>query len=357
MKFLCCIICFILLFQSTVSFAFETDQYNLPTEPLADIGDEVSEYAEQNIREAIEKVNAKIATSQACLEKQTTGKNCDSDAEERETLKELRAENTIIKEIFKPLGGGIPPYTNSGTWMQKHEFRAKPARFKTSFKKSIYRTAPFNYISISETVRLYGFEFGIDKIAHYFQQGFTYYKKFQKNRAKGLSEKDAVKKAVNWGKFTENTYYGTLVGGVYSNADLAANYIGMKFYENLTHEIKLGNETRPPILVLKNGFWAFNERINVRESLIKPFLSNHLNEAYNPSVYFNVFSFRNIIRRNVRRQACPQWKTRFPNVSRADYEAETESLKLWNGEDYGAKARKKRITIAETCFDNAGGSE
>lgn len=357
MKFLRFIVCFILLFQSSVSFAFETDQYNLSPVPLADIGDEVAEYTEQNIREAFEKVNAKIAASQACLDKQTGKKNCDSDAEERAKLAELRSENAIIKEVFKPLGGGVPPFTNSGTWMEKHKFRAAPSRFKTSYKKSIYYTAPINYLTISDTVRLYGIEFGTDKIAHIFQQGFTYYKTFQKNRAKNLSEKDAVKEAVDWGKFTENTYYGTLVGGVYSNADLAANFAGMKFYDNLTHEIKLGNETKLPILVLKNGFWIFNEKINVRESVLKPFITNHLNEARNPSVYFNVFSFRNIIRRNVRKQACPQWKANFPNLSAAEFKAETDSLSLWNGEDYGAKASNKRITIAETCFNNAVGSE
>ncbi|CAN5876298.1 hypothetical protein BH24ACI1_BH24ACI1_14180 [soil metagenome] len=39
--------------QSTV--AFETDQYNLPAPPLADIGDEVSEYTEENLKKAIDK--------------------------------------------------------------------------------------------------------------------------------------------------------------------------------------------------------------------------------------------------------------------------------------------------------------
>ena len=286
------------------------------------------------------------------MEKKPEKRNCDSDAKEREKLNELRSEDAIIRAVFKPLGGGIPPYTNSGTWMQKHDFRAQPARYKTSFKQSIYRTAPINYISISETVNLYGYEFGVDKIAHYFQQGYTYYKIFQKNRAKGLTEKDAVSKAVRWGRFTENTYYGMLVGGVFSNADLAANYIGMRFYENLTHEIKLGSETRPAILMLKNGFWAFNDNINVRASLIKPFLSNHLNESRNPSIYFNVFSFRKIIRRNVRRQACPQWKARFPDLSKSDYRAENDSLKLWKGEDYGFKDSKNLITIANTCYEN-----
>lgn len=343
-------LCFALLFHSSFSFAFETDQFNLPTAPLADIGDEVSEYAEGEISKAIAKVNAKIAASQACLEKRAEKRNCERETKEREKLSELRSENAVIRAIFKPLGGGIPPYTNSGTWMQKHEFRAAPARYKTSYKQSIYRTAPINYISISETVNLYGFEFGIDKIAHYFQQGYTYYKIYQRNRTKGLSEKEAARKAVRWGRFTENTYYGTLAGGVFSNADLAANYIGMKFYENLTHEIKLGSETRPPILVLKNGFWAFNENINVRNSLIKPFLSNHLNEAYNPSLYFKLFGFRSFIRKVVRKQACPQWKTNFPNLSQAELQTETDLLKLWNGEDYGFKDSKNRITIANTCF-------
>ncbi len=45
-------LCVVLLMQANIAFAFETDQYNLPPEPLADIGDEVSEYAEQNLRNA-----------------------------------------------------------------------------------------------------------------------------------------------------------------------------------------------------------------------------------------------------------------------------------------------------------------
>ncbi len=60
-------ICFAFLAQSFPVFAFETDQYNLPTVPLADIGDEVSEYVEGHIREAIGKLNTKIAHGEACL--------------------------------------------------------------------------------------------------------------------------------------------------------------------------------------------------------------------------------------------------------------------------------------------------
>lgn len=341
----------LLFAQSAPCPAFETDQYNLPNVPLADVGTEVSAYARDEITGAIEKINAKIRAHAACLEK-TSGrrKSCQSEAKERETLEKLRGEDTIIRAIFTPLGGGIPPFTNSGTWMQKHEFRVAPARYKTSYKQSIYRTAPVNYLTISETVRLYGVEFGTDKIAHFFQQGYSYYKIFQRARAKNISDRDARQKAVGWGKLTENTYYGTLVGGVYSNADLAANFAGMKFYENLTHEINLGGRTKAPILIVRGGLWAFNESAGATEDLLEPFITEHFNEARNPSVYFNVFNFRSVIRKIVRTQACPQWRARFPELTRTEAEAETDALKLWHGEDYGVKANKKRITIADTCF-------
>jgi len=35
----------------------------------------------------------------------------------------------------------------------------------------------------------------------------------------------------------------------------------MKFYEGLTKEIKIGTDVRPAIFILKNGLWAWNERV------------------------------------------------------------------------------------------------
>ncbi|GEM_PF-5924867 len=43
------------LLRTFSAFAFETDQYNLPSEPLADIGNEVNDYALENIRKAVGK--------------------------------------------------------------------------------------------------------------------------------------------------------------------------------------------------------------------------------------------------------------------------------------------------------------
>lgn len=343
------VLCAVLAMQSFSARAFETDQYNLPEKPLADIGDEVADYARENIAKAIGKINAQIVKHQNCLEKKPA--NCDAPEKTRAKLAELRSEAAIVRAVFKPLGGGIPPFTNSGTWMESHRFKAQPARFKTSFGRSIYRASPILYLTISETVRLYGVELGTDKIAHIFQQGYTYYRIVERARAKKISYAEGVRRAVNWGRMTEKTFYGYWASGVYSNADLAANFAGMKFYECLTREIKIGEKTLAPVLVLKGGVWAFNETVNLRESLLKPFISNHLNEALNPSVIVSLFGFRAGIRKTVKKRACPQWRKEFPNLTRADFAATSEKLKLWDDADYGFKESSDFITIANTCFD------
>jgi len=344
-------LCAVLLMPSTAVFAFETDQYNLPPKPLADIGDEVSQYAEENIKKAVDKLNDEIYKRQSCLEKNIVRprkRKCDSPEKERIKLVYLRSEKAVAREVFKRLGDGIIPFTKSGSWMESHDFKVQPARYKTNFRKSIFFIFPTNYLTISKTVNIYGSQFGIDKIAHFFQQGYTYYTKYNGALAEGLTPDKAAKKAVRWGQMTERTFYGTLVSGVYSNADLCANYVGMKFYQNLTRSVKIGDSTKPAVLLIEDGIWKFNEKVELREILIKPFFSDHLNEALNPSIF--IVGLRSFVRRTVRKQSCKQWFEVYPNLSQAEIMKKSEALTLWNGEDYGFTDSKNFVTIANTCF-------
>jgi hypothetical protein len=319
--------------------AFETDQYNLPPVPLADIGEEVREYTVENIRLAVSKVNAEIAR---CLSGRCKPEN---------RLSYLRSEEAIARAVFRELGSGIVPFTKSGTWMNSHKFRGQPARFKTSYIKSIFVYIPTDYFTISPTVNMYGSSFGTDKIAHFFQQGYTYYRIVKRATAKGTNIKDGEKNAVDWGKMTERTYYGTLVGGVYSNADLHANYVGMRFYQGLLTELKMGSHTRPPTLRLIDGVWVVNENGVSDEYLLRPFISDHMNEALNPSLF--IPGLRSSIRGIVRKQSCQQWRASYPNRTKDDFDMITESLKLWNAEDYGFRSSTKFVTIGNTCFGGA----
>jgi hypothetical protein len=337
--------------------AFETDQYNLPPKPLADIGNEVSENVERKVREAVDKANTEIGVLQRCLATEidnVSRKDCKSPSAEQSRLEYLRSEDGIAREVFEKLGGGVPPFTSMGTWMDSHHFVAQPARYRTSYWNSIFILNPVIALTISPTVNLYGSEFGTDKIAHVFQQGYTYYKMYRRALAEGATPVEARARAVRWGQKSERTFYGTLVAGVYSNGDLASNYAGLKFYEGLTHPVRIGDITRPAVLELKDGFWMLNDDPISGEVLLKPFISDHLNEALNPSIFTNNLGWRWYIRRAVRKRSCEQWVNRYPGLSREGLEERSRALRLWYGEDYGFTESEHFITIANTCFEGNG---
>ena len=339
------------LLSPSVAFGFETDQYDLPPQPLADIGPEVAAHVELKLRTAIDKVNAEISAKERCIAA-GTGKpglrGCADPDNEKSRLEYLRSEDAIAHEAFAQLGGGLPPFTSMGTWMDSHRFLAQPARYRTSLWKSIFILNPGIALTISPTVNLYGSEFGTDKIAHLFQQGYTYYKIYRHALAEGASPAVATNKAVRWGQKSERTFYGTLVGGVYSNADLCANYLGLKFYQGLTKPITIGNVTRSAVLEIRDGLWII--RGNAQELLLKPFISEHLNEALNPSIFTRNLGWRWYIRRSVKKRSCAHWRERYPAVSKRAWEERSRALEFWYGEDYGFTESEDFVTIANTCF-------
>jgi hypothetical protein len=330
--------------------AFETDQYNLPRKPLADIGPEVTNHVESKLGTAVDKVNAEILARQKCLTEGTRSRDgCGSRSDELLRLEYLRSEDAIAREAFEQLGGGVPPFTSMGTWMDSHHFLAQPARYRTSYWNSIFILNPGIALTISPTVNLYGSEFGTDKIAHVFQQGYTYYKIYRRALVEGVTPAEATAKAVRWGQKSERTFYGTLIAGVYSNGDLCANYVGLKFYQGLTKPIVIGNTTRHAVLEIHDGTWKFTG--NTQEFLVKPFISDHFNEALNPSIFTRTLGWRWFIRRSVKKRSCEQWRERYPELSRRTMEERSRALRLWHGEDYGFTESEDFITIANTCFE------
>lgn len=330
--------------------AFETDQYNLPHTPLADIGDEVAEYVETTLRTAVENVNQEIARRKLCVE--TTSerlKGCGPVAKELEKLAYLRSNDALADEIADRLAGDGLMTTKFGGWIHKHKFRSQPDRYKTSYGHSIFILSPADYATISPTVRIYGVELGIDKLEHFFQQGYQYYEIERKELAKGAGADEAGKRAVNWGKKTERTYYGLLSSGVYSNADLYANYAGLRFYEGLSKPSRSGETQRSPLVVLENGYWKLNPLVK-RDDLLKPFISNHMNEALNPSAFR--FTLVRSVRRAIKKYACGDWHRVHPALTADKLLDSSKSLELWHGEDYGHTKQSHTVRIWDECFAN-----
>ena len=85
------------------------------------------------------------------------------------------------------------------------------------------------------TINVGGVYFGTDKIGHFFSQGRKFYGRF---RASG-DEAKAARRSI----LTEKGLFGRLTTGVYSNADLVANYEGYRFYRSLFHDGVVAGKT------------------------------------------------------------------------------------------------------------------
>ncbi|HEY3440247.1 MAG TPA: hypothetical protein VGK29_05830 [Paludibaculum sp.] len=234
-------------------------------------------------------------------------------------------------------------------WVKELRVADGPVYFRPRLSDSIYRRAfspvPASFTVDSPSVSAYRHYMGTDKIDHFFQQGHQYFEMVMNSEAKGSDAAGAIAAAVAHGVKQEHLYYGTLTSGVYSNADLAANYAGMKFYINLRHPVRIGDKVWPPLFERSPEGWRLRSGINPSQ-LLEPFFSDHLDESLNPSRYR--FS-RGSIRSRVR-DRCVQW---------AEYHADRLALTAqvgqrfattWFGEAYGHwLPPSDEISIATEC--------
>ena len=208
----------------------------------------------------------------------------------------------------------------------------------------------------SSTIRVYGHYLGTDKFGHFHDLGHFYFCDYTAKRNAGKPEDQAIREVVSTysrGPLSETTTIGFLATGVCSNADLASNYMGLKFYRNLTEPVVLQGETYPPMLVIVGEFWQLNTHVRPESDFFEPFISDHWNEALNPCVY--EFGLRWTVGRRLRARAdevlafyCDvDDRPREPQYF-ADLAIE---LSTYDGEDYGYFGDPAEImSIANTCF-------
>lgn len=234
-------------------------------------------------------------------------------------------------------------------WVNGIRVAEAPVRFRPGLFSSIYRATlspvPASFLIDAPTIRVHGYYVGTDKIDHFFQQGHGYAVLAEKYRAGGASEADAIAAVVAHGVQQEHKYFGTLTSGVYSNGDLAANYAGMKFYQNLRHSVRIGEAVRAPLFERTAEGWRLRADVD-RDHLLEPFLSNHLDESLNPSRYrFSRGSIRSTIRHR-----CEPWAQFYADRIGLVAPAEKSFAAKWFGEEYGHwLPAKEEVSIATEC--------
>ena len=159
------------------------------------------------------------------------------DEQVNEALDDLAASWTegenewrFIMALYRKLGG-LHWVDKLERWAIKSDLVAK---LPNSRKMSIYHGLPLyatrvaGLFGFGPTIKVNGAFIGTDKIGHFFSQGRKFYGRYLR---KG-DEARAARRSI----ITEKYLFGQLMTGVYSNADLVANYEGYLFYRSLFHD-------------------------------------------------------------------------------------------------------------------------
>ncbi|MBI1373479.1 MAG: hypothetical protein GC159_12190 [Phycisphaera sp.] len=324
--------------------AFETDQFTLPPQPLGDVGPEIDAHLHAIIDDAITTTNQQIAA----LESKRDA--AESDAVRASAQREIDAllDPMTIARAIKACYGEHLPVSSYETWALTHAFKVKPAYYKPDFRDTVLADQalwkPLLIGAMSPTFNVHGVLQGADKLGHLYQQGFDYYTIYRDALAAGKSESEAITKAVDWGVLMEKTWGGQWWTGVYSNADLAANFAGLRFYTNLAAEAKVGDRVMPPILLTAGSRWAWNPQLS--EDWFAVYVSEHFDEAMNPPRYDGIM--RSGIRKRIFERGAA-W-VEFHHTNRAAEEARLQRLQTWHGEPYGHCGWKDAVTIISAYF-------
>jgi hypothetical protein len=171
---------------------------------------------------------------------------------------------------------------------------------------SIYRDPFLPYSSLfglSPNVQVSGIYFGTDKFSHFASTGFTYFLIYSSSLRSGRSEEESLLKAITFGLKDEQSLHGFWASGVFSYADLEANFQGLLFYKNLCGMyLKRRGEwwslgRVPDIKDYVSGFWdeTFNRSYFLEGNWqkIKPFIKYY--NQFPKRAYQHERSFSQII--------------------------------------------------------------
>ena len=141
---------------------------------------------------------------------------------------------------------------------------------------SIYRD-PFRFyipqFGLAPNLQVNGFYFGMDKLSHFGATGMLYLQAYQKAQRNGASDASALEAAINYGIKQENTVYGYWASGVYSFADLEADFQGLLFYQRLCLD-----SSQPYLQQSPRGEWSLVNAPDIRD-----YVNAYWDETFNLS--------------------------------------------------------------------------
>lgn len=171
-------------------------------------------------------------------------------------------------------------------------------------RASVFRKPAFPFIMpMARSIRIGKVYLGSDKLGHFLGTGRRYYRRYLQARAHGKPPEEAMRRAVRWGIWFEKRLVGGLVDGVFSHADLEANFQGMRLAIDLCDPAR--GHLMPSVVGGQGGepgrrVWRLARRVDLRDYVTPDF-----DETFNPNFYSRYRWKR--IRPILVAEYCPRW--------------------------------------------------
>lgn len=222
--------------------AYETDQFSNRLTPIADSTEILDRRVNQSIADAV--------------------------ADWRGPRNDLRVVNAIYRDI-----GGAHWVDKIEKWAMKSDAveRLQPDRYDSIYRgHPIWATRVAAVFGVGPTIKVNGQLIGSDKLGHFLSQGRKFYRRY-------LRYLDEAK-AAEHSAYTERAIFGQMTTGVYSNADLVANYEGYRFYRSLFEDDVVAG--KPAILTWEDEHWVIQRQFT---------WADHVNEYWDEALNVNHF--------------------------------------------------------------------
>lgn len=345
----------ILACLSVPASAHETDNYTVPRDKqFVDLGPIFTDIFCLNIRKAVEYTNRRIRHA---IELKASA----------QTVAQLQSPGQIARAVRH----AFPPTISMIDDIERMIFSKRMRdqypglitgyiRFSCIYDHASFILDPRQVFKLwrAPTVMINGTYLGTDKLGHFISKGYINYDLYRKALKTGASREEAVKQVLELGTgndifYSEKGFVGYLSSGVYSNADLVSDYVGLAFYRNLTEPVRLRGNVRPPMLIRRGDYWEIAPHVRRDSDFFTVYITDHLDEVMNPNLM--EAAMRKPVRKAIKRRSdnlLKWYADRHGNRrTKADFDRYMIEYSTYFGEEYGHSGEhEKMVTITNTCL-------
>jgi hypothetical protein len=154
--------------------------------------------------------------------------------EDEEESENFCDEEVLYSELRKAIYQSYTAFWGLKGYDLDKQLRSLLSRqsYSLSLNDSIYRDIDYlegfslNMNELSDVVNINGHLIGLDKIGHFFAEGWQYFELTE-------YENQSIEQALDWGKHQEAGKFGYSTTGIFSFADLVANFNGWRFWNKV----------------------------------------------------------------------------------------------------------------------------